>query len=447
MKTEIFNSLEYIIDLTKNQNAHADVICTTASNLNLKSDKGIIEEYKVSSGQVFGIRVIKDNKVGLSYSESSSQEALSTMIDQAINNSKIVKEEQFAKIEVEINNPLIDESSHNCQEDNSTIEEKIEKSIYLEQKVLQKSKDVKSAPYNSVNESSSSFYLMNTLGTKCFSKDKSFSCYTSALIDKNNNQSMHYDLSIARKFDELDFDKCIDQSFEHANALLDAGPIKTGNYDVIFTPNCLKDLFSIFSSVFSGKAAMENKNALKDKLGQKIAHSGLTIKDLPQFKQAFAVDLFDSEGNMHQETTLVKDGVLNTFYHNSITSKYFKTNNTFNAGRSPKRNLGVTGTNTVIQLGTDPDNKLKECNYFEVLSMQGGHSGADPISGDFSFGASGYLYTNGVNGCPVKGITISGNFFKLLEEIKMIGNKLNTDDTRSFFAPTILFSNLSIGGS
>ena len=66
----------------------------------------------------------------------------------------------------------------------------------------------------------------------------------------------------------------------------------------------------------------------------------------------------------------------------------------------------------------------------------------NPISGDFSIGASGILLENQQ---PVRGITIAGNLIALLEKIEGIGSDLRF--IANVGAPTILISDISIGGS
>ena len=84
--------------------------------------------------------------------------------------------------------------------------------------------------------------------------------------------------------------------------------------------------------------------------------------------------------------------------------------------------------------------------YIEIHSLQGLHSGANAISGDFSFGASGYLCENGIRIKPIKGITVAGNYHKMLLDIKAIGDMLHTNGDKSFFAPKIMFNKISIAG-
>ncbi|MFT6603297.1 MAG: PmbA protein, partial [Bacteriovoracaceae bacterium] len=162
--------------------------------------------------------------------------------------------------------------------------------------------------------------------------------------------------------------------------------------------------------------------------------------------KGFSYTKFDNEGELTGKTTLIENGKLETFYHNSKTSKFFKVPNTFHAARSARGTLGVSGSNQIILPGSTLESDLKKERYFEVVKMQGLFSGADSVSGNFSFGASGYLKEGDDIITPVAGITISGNFFELLKEIKMMGSTTHSNSSRGFFSPAIRFGGLKIAG-
>jgi PmbA protein len=70
--------------------------------------------------------------------------------------------------------------------------------------------------------------------------------------------------------------------------------------------------------------------------------------------------------------------------------------------------------------------------------------GIDPVSGNFSGGASGFWIENGAIAYPVKGVTVAGRAFDILAAIDMMGNDI--DMNRSFAAPTFRVAEMQIGG-
>ena len=85
----------------------------------------------------------------------------------------------------------------------------------------------------------------------------------------------------------------------------------------------------------------------------------------------------------------------------------------------------VPGTRSQAELISDVDDGLL------VQSVQGLHSGVNPISGDFSTGAAGLLITNGDVGAPVREFTIASTLQRMLLDIVEIGGDLDWLPMRS----------------
>jgi len=150
---------------------------------------------------------------------------------------------------------------------------------------------------------------------------------------------------------------------------------------------------------------------------------------------------------MMSDLSLIENGVLKNFYHNSATANELKMANNSRASRSTKGQLGVGGTTKVISAGNTSEAEILSRPYLEIVSMQGLHSGANAISGDFSFAISGFYHKDG-EVIPFKGITLSGNFYQIMKnQIAEVGNTQHHNTYKSFFSPRIRFDQLSISGS
>jgi PmbA protein len=319
--------------------------------------------------------------------------------------------------------------------------------LKLESEVKARDSRVQSVPYNGLSESESASYYLNSNGVLGYSSEYYQSCYTSALLQEGAESSMHYHGVIGRKLSDLNVDECVTESLTHASEWMKAKPLSTGNYDIIFELDAFSEILGCFSSIFSGKGAMEKTNPFLEKMGKQVAGSGITISDIPKYKEAFFVSHFDSEGIPHKDLTLIENGVLKSFYHNSATANYFKLSSTGHASRGAKSALGVGGTTKVISAGNTSASDIVSGEYFEVHSLQGLHSGANSVSGEFSFAASGYLCREGKRVQPVKGVTVSGNFHKMLLDINIIGDSVLSTHDRGFFSPKLRFENMSVAGA
>lgn len=447
MNKELRNSLEKIIDLSKKYGADSsDAILNKGTSFSISAQNNDIDKYKLSGSSVIGVRVIKDNRVGITYTESLEEDALEIAAKQAVENAINSDQNEFETISVKSSEDLISISDFQKNENIST-QDKIDFCLRLEKEVKDKDKRVQAVPYNGFTESESETYYLNSLGTFGFDNEYYTSCYTSALIKEGIENSMHYHGVMGRTLEELDINECVRESIEHASNWLTAKAVKTGQYDLMFTEDQFVSVFNCFGNIFSAKAAWNKTNPFKDKLNQSVAAKELTIMDIPEYKDAFFKYQFDSEGVKRKDLTLIENGVLKSFYHNTATANYFKTSTTGHASRGPKSSLATAGTNRIIKPGSTSEKDIVSGEYIEIHALQGLHSGANAISGEFSFGASGYLCKDGVRVKPIKGITVAGNYHHMLMNIKAIGDTIHANGDKSFFAPKIRFTNISIAGN
>jgi len=80
-----------------------------------------------------------------------------------------------------------------------------------------------------------------------------------------------------------------------------------------------------------------------------------------------------------------------------------------------------------------------------ITELEGLHSGANPVSGDFSLAAKGYYVKGGKIERPVNQITIASNFYEVLQNIEAVGEDLAF--TLSYIgSPTLKIKNISVAG-
>ena len=99
-----------------------------------------------------------------------------------------------------------------------------------------------------------------------------------------------------------------------------------------------------------------------------------------------------------------------------------------------------------IAAGSSDESELLAGTYLELTDLMGLHSGANPMSGDFSLGASGFLCRDGQRQQAVRGITVAGNFYQMLTQIAAIGNEQYWNWEKSARMPAIRFGDMAISG-
>ena len=74
------------------------------------------------------------------------------------------------------------------------------------------------------------------------------------------------------------------------------------------------------------------------------------------------------------------------------------------------------------------------------------HAGTNSISGEFSLSAQGFFVENGKSVYPVEQITVAGNFFQLLKDVKGVAGDLYFSSGGKG-SPSVWIENLGVAGA
>ena len=435
---------EEVLDQVRTAAAEGDLIIDEGQSLSLKARDGELEEHKVSSSQILGLRVIKDERVGTAYSEAADAAALRTMVDQALLNASFAKLEPDEKV-LPIKGQLATDDGLLCPDDASTVAEKVRFSLSMERELAARDR-VRNVPHNAVQDMIVQRRVFTSSGLAAFSRQRMCIAAAYALMEDGDKSIMAGSGRAARLFGELNHEDIVQEAHEKCLGLLNGTPIPSQHYDVIFDEECQADLFHCFTLMFSGRSAKDGVNPMRDKVGDVIADSRLSVSDQPLLTEGFGYELFDSEGTATSETPLIANGRLTTMIHNSATAAHFGVTTTGHAHRNPKSTLGVSLHQLEIAPGTDEPDSLFAGEYLEITDLAGLHSGANAASGQFSFGAAGYLCRDGERGQAVRNITVAGNFYDMLNKIAAIGVESFWNLDRSTLMPHVRFADVAVSG-
>ena len=219
-------------------------------------------------------------------------------------------------------------------------------------------------------------------------------------------------------------------------------------------------LHEAMGHAFEADFNRKGQSIFSDKMGCRVAAPGINIIDdatIPGNRGSVNVD---DEGVAGQKTYMVEDGILRSYLHDRISAAYY--------GVSP------TGNGRRESFRYNPIPRMR-CTY-----MESGHDGscADLIAGvrkgifvdqfsngevkigegDFTFYVkSGRLIENGRLTMPVKDINIVGNGPKALADIVAVASDLKIDNSTwtcgkeqsalvSCGIPSVLVKSLAVGG-
>jgi PmbA protein len=227
--------------------------------------------------------------------------------------------------------------------------------------------------------------------------------------------------------------------------LLDPVMIKTQRASAIFDPNVVRALLGGIINAINGERVLQGASFLRDYLNKQFASPLLTIVDDGTLDKNPGSSPFDGEGVPVTKNTLVENGILKSYIYNVKAAKRAGVKSTGNASRSGFSSLPGIGTNNAwVLAGKNTRDEIIAATKKGLLLKEVTGYGIDPVSGNFSGGASGLWIENGEIVHPVKGVTIAGRAFDILAAIDMIGNDLDMNRTNS--APTFRVAEIQIGG-
>lgn len=163
-----------------------------------------------------------------------------------------------------------------------------------------------------------------------------------------------------------------------------------------------------------------------NKKGEKVASDVITVIDDATIKGKYGSFRFDDEGSEGQKSVLIKNGILEDFMYDRLTSMKEKRRSSGNGRRESYHDKPIPRmTNTYIAPGKDdPEVIIKHVkNGLLVKKMGGGQ--VNTTNGDFVFDvAEGYLIRDGQVVGPVRGATLTGNGPEVLQKVDMVGTDL-----------------------
>ncbi len=219
---------------------------------------------------------------------------------------------------------------------------------------------------------------------------------------------------------ELMAQKVVEKALKKLNPI----SIPSGKYKIVFENKCYANFLKMMKHLFSAFSVEEKRSKFGDKLKQKVAADGVTLVDNPLLDNGYRTRAFDEEGYPSQTNVIIKNGVLQTLLHNLRTAHKFGVKPTGNGTGSGAR--GVSYSNFYLENGNLSKDEILEQTYegIYITDFIGTNAGYSTVSGDFSFGAEGFLIKDGKIDKALNTLTISGNVYKLWQDIELIGNDL-----------------------
>ena len=325
------------------------------------------------------------------------------------------------------------------------IQEKIDLIKEIEAKLESSSDKVHEVDSVAYQEEESETEFQNSFGLKLHRKMNFFAVFASVNGKDGENTRSAYNLDFGNDLGKFDLEGFVKETKERLVSQFGAGPCESGHYPTVLKQTIFGSLVDYFLATLSAEEIQKHSSKMEGQLGKRVASKKLNMKEDPYGKNIF-YRYFDSEGVATQTKKIIDHGVLKTYFYNRRTAKKDGVETTGNASwGGGKIGIGYSG---VVVSGTKKSFEemiapIEKGVY--ITSIQGLGTGMNIKSGDFSCQAQGFMIESGKLGAPLTLITLSGNLYKMLQDIVDLDNDVRLLSS-STSVPQVYIKSMSIGG-
>jgi PmbA protein len=435
-----------LIEMARKAGADAaDALYAGDGSTGVQVRLGALEDVERSEGEEIGLRLFVGRRSASVSSSDLSDEALSALVERAAAMAREAPEDPYAGLAPE--ELLLRGGGPDVEGDDGADPSPAE----LKQRALATEDAARAVPgvTNSEGAGVSAGRSVIALATSAgFCRGYSTSGYSgsaSVIAGSGSGMQRDYASHSVRHYAELDDPETLGRlAAERTVARLDPARLASGTMPVVFDPRVGPSLVGHLISAITGSAITRRTSFLLGKQGEQIFAAGITVRDDPHRPRGLRSKPFDGEGLPTRPSNLIEDGRLTGWLLDSASARQLGLQPTGHASRGVSGSPGAGATNVDLLPGTVGKTELmsdiKRGLYVTELIGQG----VNPVTGDYSRGASGFIIEDGRIAAPVAEITIAGN---LLDMFRMLVAADDLEHRRAVNVPTVRIEGMTVAGA
>jgi PmbA protein len=446
----MIESVDRLLELALARGAKAaEVYAEQSVTRRVKVFRGAVEELTSARRKGAGLRVFQDGSVGYAYASDLSEESLGEVVEIALANARVADHDPDSVLPAPRDKPAAVDV-YDAGLEQASDEQRIELALAVEAAALAADPRVKSVDESVYADGDAQVFIANSGGVRGSFREGHCYAYAYVLGEQGGQIETGLSFTVGRKPADLDPQRCGVEAATRAVELLGATKTQTTKTTVVLDPFVAASFFGVLSSALTAEAVQKGRSLFAGRLGEQVAGPGVTLTDDGIHPDGLASAPFDGEGVPCRRTPLIADGVLQGFLYNVRTGHRDGRESTGNGARGSYQTMpGVGPTNLVLSGPQVPFDKLIGAIEHGVLVTNaiGIHSGANPVSGEFSVGISGLRIEGGRVGQPVHEVTMAGDIVSMLRSIVALGDDARWVPSGSILTPSVAIEGVSIGGA
>jgi PmbA protein len=407
--------------------------------------EGRLDAIALSDTLSLGLRVFRGSRMGFSYGFRGDEADLARMVEEAVFCAEASDPDDAYGLPPD-GGPAPELALFDPAFDDVPEEEKGEFARALEAMALARDPRMKRVRTAALEETVAEVTLENSRGRAFRRRESRCVAHVETVAEENGEGQTGYGFGFARSLGGLDAAGIAGEGADRALRMLGSVRPKTGAYTAVLENVASAELLEVLVPSFLASQVAKGKSMLAGKIGRRLAAESVTVADDPLDPDGAGAEPFDGEGTPGRRRELISAGILRGFLADAFWGRKIGTGTTGSCRRPGAKQPPAVGvSNLCIAPGTvSPDALIGAAGNGILLTEFLGIHTADPVSGDFSVGASGIRISNGALDGPLHGFAVSGNILALLATVEGAGG-----DFRWFGnigTPSLLVGRISVGG-
>jgi PmbA protein len=435
---EIFNDLSKTSDVDE-----LEIYCSSNKIRGLRIVNNELHESKIVTDSGLGVRVLSGGFAGYASATSISDKTARDAYDRAI---KVAHTKMGEKENITFAKPpkgtgilrvrsFLEGKLEQIQDEELTKlgRRMIDTSLSHDKRIRDCSGSITLVKYE--------FSVINSNGISANDKGGYAYATLTSIAEDGEQRAQGFDTIVSKKHSTLvdGIGKTGENSAKMSVESLGSKQPPSGKYEIIFRPSCLAITMRNLGSMINGRRVQDGLSMFTELLGKKVASDIVNAVEDGQFEDGIDTCSVDDEGLPTRRTTVIGDGVLKSFIHDSYTASKIGVQSTGNGfrvltqvGGSPLEGKRYdfppicSSVNFMLLPGESDEGELVQdtkrgivmgwTRYERLLNSKTGAFTANARSGNF-------MIENGELKYPVHGFRIHDNYMNLLKSINAIAKK------------------------
>lgn len=418
---------------------------STSTSFDVSLFHSEIDNYSSNSSSAFMARGIYKGKMGAVTSDVYNKDSAELFVKKIVENASVIENddpvfifkgsEKYHKI-----------NTFNKELGKISANDKLNYLYELERKIKESDKRIVEIQTVGYAESSSTLTILNSHGLKLTRKNNHFVYYGGAVAKEGEQVKTGFDIAFGNDFSKFNVDELAKSIVKETVSKLGGHQCESATYKAVLNQDVAKTFMAAYVGSADAEDIQKNSSLFVGKLGQKVASKKVTIEDKPLAKTLFAKS-FDDEGVATINMPIIKNGVLQNYLYNLTTAAKDKVESNGHGAVGGGSKVSTTTWYLEMKAGKKSlDELFQEVgNGVYITEVQGMHAGLNPLSGNFSLQATGFMIENGKVTHGLDLVTVSGNLVDLFNSITEIGS-----DSKEFASgmkcPSVLVKKIAVSG-